>query len=96
MVIATQFHKLQTVKIFVRTLWKPLFPSPLWLSTFESVSMRALLSCVFIILIEVDLENVSPTIIWNLLVFLNKLTAEAKYSIENWENLPLPVEMQLS
>ena len=31
-----------------------------------------------------------------LLVFLNTLTADAKYPIEDWENLPLPIQMQLS
>ena len=29
-------------------------------------------------------------------VFVNTLTAESKYPIEDWENLPLPIQMELS
>ena len=29
-------------------------------------------------------------------MFFNLLTAEGKYPIEDWENLPLPIQMQLS
>ena len=29
-------------------------------------------------------------------VFVNTLTADGKYPIEHWENLPLPIQMQLS
>ena len=29
-------------------------------------------------------------------VFLNTLTADGKYPIEHWENLPVPIQMQLS
>ena len=31
-----------------------------------------------------------------LLVFLNTLTAEAKYPNEDWQNFPLPMQMPLS
>ena len=29
-------------------------------------------------------------------VFLNTLTGDAKYSLEVWENLPLPIQVELS
>ena len=29
-------------------------------------------------------------------VFLNTLTGDAKYSVEVWENLPLPIQVELS
>ena len=29
-------------------------------------------------------------------VFLNTLTADGKYPIEHWENLAVPIQMQLS
>ena len=45
--------------------------------------MRALLSCFFIILREVDLESVSPSVTWNL-------------SVQDGENLQLKFQMQLS
>ena len=58
--------------------------------------MRALLSCFFIILREVDLE-ISPLIIGEILgLFVNTLTAEDKYPVEDWDNLQLPIQMQLS
>ena len=50
----------------------------------------------FIILREVNLENIFPTITEILGIFLNTLTAEGKYPIKDWENLPLPNQMQLS
>ena len=31
-----------------------------------------------------------------LAVFLNTLTADGKYAVENWENWQLPMQMQLS
>ena len=39
----------------------------------------------------------SPLVIGEIIgVFVNTLTAEGKYSIEDWENLPLPIYFQLS
>ena len=39
----------------------------------------------------------SPLVLGEILgVFLNTLTAEGKYPVQDWENLPLPIEMQLS
>ena len=64
-VIPSVFPKLQTVRSFVRKLSRGPFQKRLWQPTCESVanafliSMRALLSSFFIILSEVDLENVS-------------------------------------
>ena len=38
----------------------------------------------------------SPLVLGKILeVFVNTLTAEAKYSIEDLENLPLPIQIQL-
>ena len=68
-VIANVFPKLQTVKKLVRTLAKKhSFRTRFDKSTYEIVtntcyiSMTALLSCFFMIHIEVDLENVSPSV----------------------------------
>ena len=39
----------------------------------------------------------SPLVIGEIIgVFVNTLTAEGKYSIEDWQNLPLPIYFQLS
>ena len=39
----------------------------------------------------------SPLVIGEIIgVLVNTLTAEGKYSIEDWENLPLPIYFQLS
>ena len=38
----------------------------------------------------------SPLVLGEILgVFLNTLTAEGKYPVQDWKNLPLPIEMQL-
>ena len=58
--------------------------------------MREHLSCFFIILREVDLENVSPSVTWNLRVFVNTLTADGKYPRQGCRNLQLLIQMQLS
>ena len=68
-VVANVFPKLQTVKILVR----PLSKKRPFRTRFErqyvkasqntsQISMREHLSCFFIILREVDLENVSPSV----------------------------------
>ena len=49
--------------------------------------MRALLSRFFIILSEVDFENVFPSFRWNLRVFVNTLIADGKYRFQGCENL---------
>ena len=39
----------------------------------------------------------SPLVLSEILrVFLNTLTGDAKYSVEVWENLPLPIQVELS
>ena len=39
----------------------------------------------------------SPLVLREILrVFLNTLTGDAKYSLEVWENLPLPIQVELS
>ena len=41
--------------------------------------------------------KMSPLVIGEILVvFVDTLTAEGKYPVKDWENLPLPVQMQLS
>ena len=41
--------------------------------------------------------KISPLGIGEILgVFVNKLTAEGKYPVEDWENLSLPIQMQVS
>ena len=58
--------------------------------------MRALLSCVFIILREFDCK-MSPLVLGEILgLFLNTLTADGKYPLADWENWQLPMQMQLS
>ena len=57
--------------------------------------MNVILSCFFINLREVDLENISPSFIWNLRVFVNTLTADGKYRVQYCENLQLPSQMQV-
>ena len=90
------------VKLGKTTLWKALFQNILWESTCESVpntyeiSMRALLSCFFIIVREIDLEMSQPVWGETLVVFVNKLSADGKYPVQDCENLLLPIEMQLS
>ena len=58
--------------------------------------MRVILPCFFINLRDVDLENISPSVSWNLRVFLNTLSADAKYRVQYCENFQLPIEMQVS
>ena len=39
----------------------------------------------------------SPLVLDEILgVFVNKLTAEGKSPLDNWQNLPLPIRIQLS
>ena len=49
-----------------------------------------------IILSEVDLENVSPSVRLNVSGVVNTLTANGKYPVQGYENLQLPIQMQLS
>ena len=58
--------------------------------------MRALLSCFFIIPWKVDLENVSLVLSKVLGEFINTLTFDGKYPVQDFEKLHLPIQMQLS
>ena len=43
------------------------------------------------------IRNISPIVLGEILeMFLNTLSADGKYPIEDWENLPLPFQMQVS
>ena len=50
----------------------------------------------FIILREVDSENVSTRLGEIVGVFLNTLTSDGMYPVQGCENLQLPIQMQLS
>ena len=102
-IIANVFPKYQTVKILVR----PLSKKRRFRTRFDSEHVKASqmpakmfveapLSWFFIILREVDLENVSPSVTWNLRVFVNTLTADGKYPRQGCRNLQLLIQMQLS
>ena len=46
---------------------------------------------------EMLIWKMSPALLGEILaMFLNTFAAEGKYLIEDWENLPLPIQMQLS
>ena len=72
MIIANVFPKLRTLKNFVTPLCKKCCFYMVRQSTCEGVhntcemSMRVLLSCFFINLTDVDLENTSASVKWNL------------------------------
>ena len=103
MVIANVFPKFNTVNKFVR----PLCENPHFRRSFHKQHMKVsqkLLKYpwenvyeVFLSFWEKLISKMSPLLLPEiLLVFLNRLTAEAKYPIEDWENLPLPMQMELS
>ena len=78
------------------------FQNTLWQSTCESVantceiSMRALLSC-FSSFSGKLIWNMSPLVLGEMLeVFVNTLTSDDKYPVEDSENWPLSIQMQLS
>ena len=54
--------------------------------------MRALLSCIFIIPRKVDLENVSLVLGKVLVLFVNTLTVDGKYPVQDFENLQLSIQ----
>ena len=58
--------------------------------------MRALLSC-FSWFWENLIRKTSPLVLGKILsVFVTILAADDKYPVEDWENLQLPIQMQLS
>ena len=103
MVIANVYPKLQTVNNFVR----PLCENPRFGTRFDSqhVKVSQILAKsssedffhVFLSFWEMLIWKISPQLFREILgVFVNTLTAESKYPVEDWENLPLPMQMQLS
>ena len=100
--IANIFLKLETVKNFIRPLCKKRsFRTP-----FDSqhVKVSQILAKppserfyhVFSSFWEKLIWKISPVLLGEILrTFLNRLIAEGKYPIEDWENLRLPVQMQL-
>ena len=60
------------------------------------ISLRALLSC-FSSFSWKLVWKTSPLVLGEILgVFVNTLTAEGKYAVEDWENLQLSIQMQVS
>ena len=57
--------------------------------------MRDVLASFFINLREVDLENISPSVSWNLRVFVNTLSAYGKYPFQYCESFQLPIQKQV-
>ena len=102
-VIANVFPKLEIVKKFVRTLSKKCR----FRKCFESQLVKAsqILAKspwehfyhVFSSLWGKLIWETSPLVLGEVLgVFVNKLTAEGKSPLPNWQNLPLPIQIQLS
>ena len=102
-VIASVFKKLENVK----NLLRPLSIERHFRTRFDSQYVKAsqILSKspwehfyhVFSSLWGKLIWKISPLGIGEILgVFVNKLTAEGKYPVEDWENLSLPIQMQVS
>ena len=103
MVIGNVFPKLQTVKNFVTPLGKKRCFGTRFDTQHDKVSQilpnspwkrfHHVLSSFW----EKFIWKISPVLLGEILrMFFNLLTAEGKYPIEDWENLPLPIQMQLS
>ena len=102
-VIANLFPKLQSVKIFIRKRSKEhRFRTGFGSQHVKASQMLArfpserFYHVFFIILREVDLENVSPSVMWNLSGVVNTLTANGKYPVQGCEDLQHPIQMILS
>ena len=101
MVIANVFRKLQTVKNFVRLFSKKHRFGTRFDNQHVKVSrilakcpLRAILSCFSSFWVKL-ISKTSPLHLREiLLVFLNTMTAEAKYPIEHSENLPLRIKIK--
>ena len=103
MVIADVFPKLQTVKNFVRPFYKKRRFGKHFDNQHVKVSQILVKSpwepfChVFSSFWQKLIWKMSTVLLGEILgMFLNKLTAEGKYPIEHWENLPRPIQMLLS
>ena len=95
---ANVFSKLEAMKDLVKLLSrKSCFRTPFDRQhVICGISMRAFFFIFPITLRETDLEKFSLSDMWNLRVFVNTLTADGKYPLPNFENLPLSIQMQLS
>ena len=102
-VIATLFRKLETVKDFVRTLFK----KHRFRNSFDNQHVKESQSYVkyawehfdhiFSSLWETLIWKISPLVIcWILGVFRNTLTANDKYPVRDCQNLSSPIQLQLS
>ena len=103
MVIPNVFRKLQTVKNFVRLFSKKHRFGTRFDNQHVKVSrilakcpLRAILSCFSSFWVKLISKTSPLHLRVILLVFLNTMTAEAKYPIEHSENLPLWIKMKLS
>ena len=101
--IANVFPKLQTVKELLR----PLSQKPRFRTRFDSQHVKASqihpespwghFYHVFSSFSEKLISKLSPLVLGEiLLVFVITLTADEKYPFQDCENLPLPIQMQLS
>ena len=100
MVTANEFLKLQSVKILViylslnsavseHALTVNMWKRPKYLQ----ISMRALLSCVSSFSLSLIFKNYSLVLGDILGVFVNTLTGDAKYPVQEGEDLLLPIQM---
>ena len=101
-VIANVFPKLATVKALSRhSLFSAISKHPWAVNILKGTKtskafMRALLPYFFITVRRINLENISPTEVWNHRVFVNTWTADYKYPVPDCENLPFPIQIQFS
>ena len=103
MVIANVFPKLQTVKNFFIPLCKKRRFGTRFDTQHDKVSQILAKSPwegfyhVFSSFWEKFISNISPVLLGEILeMFLNTLSADGKYPIEDWDNLPFQIQMQLS
>ena len=103
MVIPNVFPKLQTWKSFVRPFCKKCHFGTLFDSQHVKVSQKLAKSPwdhflhVFSSFWERLIWKISPPLFREILVVsLNTLTSNAKYPVEDWQNLQFPMQMQLS
>ena len=100
MVIAIVFQKLQNLKNFVRPLCKKRY----FVTRFDSqhVKMSQILEKspwehfyhVFSSFWGMLIWKMSPLVVGEILGgFVNTLTADGKYHVQDWENFPLPIQM---
>ena len=100
MVTANEFLKLQSVKILViyLSLNSAVSEHALTVNMWKrpkclQISMRALLSCVSSFSLSLIFKNYSLVLGDILGVFVNTLTGDAKYPVQDCENLLLPIQM---